>query len=66
MPPTLKVLFVISAGNDGVDNDSTPHYPCDFEPQTQACTPVSGAIDNVVCVAATDQAERLRRLLRLG
>jgi len=54
-----EVLFVISAGNDGVDNDSTPHYPCDFEPQAQASPPVPGAIDNVVCVAATDQADEL-------
>jgi subtilisin family serine protease len=54
-----NVLFVISAGNDGVDNDSTPHYPCDFEPQTEAVPPVPGAIDNVVCVAATDQADEL-------
>jgi len=53
------VLFVIAAGNDGVDNDSTPHYPCDFEPQTDASPPAPGAIDNVVCVAATDQADEL-------
>jgi subtilisin family serine protease len=54
-----NVLFVISAGNDGVDNDATPHYPCDFEPQAEAMPPVPGAIDNVVCVAATDQADEL-------
>ena len=54
-----NVLFVISAGNDGVDNGSTPHYPCDFEPQTEAVPPAPGAIDNVVCVAATDQADQL-------
>jgi subtilisin family serine protease len=53
------VLFVIAAGNDGVDNDSAAHYPCDFEPQTQASPPVPGAIDNVVCVAATNQADQL-------
>jgi subtilisin family serine protease len=53
------VLFVISAGNDGVDNDSTPHYPCDFEPQLEASPPVPGAVDNIVCVAATDQADGL-------
>jgi subtilisin family serine protease len=53
------VLFVIAAGNDEVDNDSTPHYPCDFEPQTDASPPAPGAIDNVVCVAATDQADGL-------
>jgi len=60
-----EVLFFISAGNDGSDNDgggSAPHghhYPCDFTPQTQASPPVSGAIDNIVCVAATDQADGL-------
>jgi subtilisin family serine protease len=53
------VLFVIAAGNDGVDNDATPHYPCDFEPQAQASPPAAEAIDNVVCVAATDQADGL-------
>ncbi len=60
-----NVLFVISAGNDGADNDgggSAPaghHYPCDFQPQTDASPPAPGAIDNIVCVAATDQADGL-------
>ena len=60
-----NTLFVISAGNDGTDNDSGEgapaghHYPCDYEPQVQASPPVPGAIDNVVCVAATDQADEL-------
>jgi len=52
-----ETLFVISAGNDGVDNDSIHHYPCDYTPQTQASPPVPGAIDNIVCVAATNQAD---------
>ena len=58
-------LFVISAGNDGADNDggggapAGHHSPCDYEPQAQASPPVPGAIDNVVCVAATDQADGL-------
>jgi len=51
-----NVLFVISAGNDGQDNDVTPHYPCGYEPQTSG---ISGAVDNVICVAATDQADQL-------
>jgi len=51
-----QVLFVISAGNDGVSNDSVPHYPCDYDPATSG---VPGAVDNVVCVAALDQADRL-------
>lgn len=53
------VLFVVSAGNDGEDNDAEPHYPCNFQPQLDASPPVPGAIDNVVCVAATDQADGL-------
>lgn len=54
-----QTLFVISAGNDAEDNDSVHHYPCDYTPQTQASPPVQGAIDNIVCVAATDQADGL-------
>jgi subtilisin family serine protease len=54
-----QVLFVISAGNDAEDNDSTHHYPCDYMPQTQAFPADPGAIDNIVCVAATDQADGL-------
>ncbi|HMJ04536.1 MAG TPA: S8 family serine peptidase, partial [Conexibacter sp.] len=50
------VLFVISAGNDGEDNDAVPHFPCNYEPQTSG---IAGAIDNVLCVAATDQADGL-------
>jgi subtilisin family serine protease len=60
-----NVLFVISAGNDGGDNDgggAAPeghHYPCDYQPTSDASPPVPGAIDNIVCVAATDQADGL-------
>jgi thermitase len=52
------VLFVVSAGNDGQNNDpgGTPHYPCVYDPSTSG---IAGAIDNVVCVAATDQADGL-------
>lgn len=59
-----ETLYVISAGNDGSDNDSAAdppeghhHYPCDHDPSVESDEP--GAIDNVVCVAATDQADRL-------
>ena len=53
-----QTLFVISAGNDAQNNDPgfTPHYPCAYTPQT---TGIPGAIDNIVCVAATDQADHL-------
>ncbi|HEX3325240.1 MAG TPA: S8 family serine peptidase [Solirubrobacterales bacterium] len=60
-----QTLYVISAGNDGSDNDGAGvppnghHYPCDYTPQTQASPPVPGAIDNIVCVAATNQADGL-------
>lgn len=37
------VLAVVSAGNDGTDLDSTPHYPCSFD------------LNNIVCVAALDE-----------
>jgi thermitase len=50
------VLFVISAGNDAVDNDAVPHYPCAYDPSTSG---IAGAVDNVICVAATDQADGL-------
>jgi subtilisin family serine protease len=54
-----QTLFVISAGNDAANNEVTHHYPCDYTPQTQASPSDPGAIDNVICVAATDQADRL-------
>ncbi len=47
-----NVLFVVSAGNDTNNNDATPTYPCSYDPTTSG---ISGAIDNVVCVAASDQ-----------
>jgi subtilisin family serine protease len=46
---------VISAGNDGEDNDSEPHYPCNYDPLAEG----ESAVDNVICVAATDQADQL-------
>ncbi len=51
-----QTLFVISAGNDSEDNEDVPHYPCGYEP---ASSGIGGAIDNVICVAATDQADGL-------
>ena len=50
------VLFVISAGNDAVDNTTVPHYPCDYDPSTSS---IAGAIDNVICVAAIDRNDDL-------
>ena len=50
-----QTLFVISAGNDGEDNDFEPHYPCNYDPLAEG----KSAVDNVICVAATDQADQL-------
>ena len=41
-PGCANTLFVAAAGNDGVDVDGAPSYPCSF------------AAPNLVCVAATD------------
>ena len=51
-----QTLFVISAANDAQNNDSVPHYPCNYDPSTSS---ISGGIDNVLCVAATDQKDGL-------
>jgi thermitase len=39
-------LYVVAAGNDGVNNDVTPTYPCAL------------AAANVICVGATDNADQ--------
>jgi subtilisin family serine protease len=56
-----KTLFVIAAGNDAKDNDGggagQAHYPCNYQPAKESG--IGGAIDNVVCVAATNQADAL-------
>lgn len=60
-----ETLFVVAAGNDGSNNDSGEaaphghHYPCDYRPRSQALPAVPGAVDNVVCVAATNQSDGL-------
>lgn len=43
MAAAPDVLFVAAAGNSGTNNDVTPFYPC------------ADPLDNVICVAATDQ-----------
>lgn len=48
------VLVIVAAGNDGVNNDTTPHYPCNY---TQ---------DNLICVAAIDQAYELASFSNWG
>lgn len=50
-----ETLYVISAGNDAQNNDAVPHYPCNYNPLAEG----KSAIDNVICVGATDQADGL-------
>lgn len=50
-----QTLFVIAAGNESENDDVSPHYPCVFDPLAEG----KGAVNNVICVAATDQADRL-------
>lgn len=50
-----QTLFVIAAGNEGESNEVTPHYPCVYDPVGEG----KGPVDNVICVAATDQADHL-------
>jgi subtilisin family serine protease len=42
-----NTLFVFAAGNDGTNNDGLPTYPCSY------------SAPNIVCVAATDDADTL-------
>lgn len=57
-----QTLFVIAAGNDGEDNDIKPHYPCVYDPLAEG----KGSVDNVICVAATDQADQLAAFSNWG
>jgi subtilisin family serine protease len=50
-----QTLFVASAGNVAGDNDAAPRYPCNYDPPAEG----KSAVDNVICVAATDQADGL-------
>lgn len=52
---TAGVLVVVAAGNDGLNNDGgTHHYPCDYD------------LDNIICVAATDQNDALASFSNYG
>jgi len=48
------VLFVVAAGNQRADNDTTATYPCNYD------------LPNVVCVAATDSYDRLASFSNFG
>ena len=51
-----NTLFVIAAGNDGWDNEISANttYPCSYDPSTSG---ISGAVDNIICVAASNQSD---------
>jgi hypothetical protein len=49
-----QTLYVVAAGNDKVDNDVKPHYPCNYE------------FENVLCVAAINQNDKLATFQVLG
>ena len=51
---TADILFVVAAGNDGSNNDSSPEYPASYE------------IANVIAVAATDQDDELASFSNFG
>ncbi|HEX2129005.1 MAG TPA: S8 family peptidase [Solirubrobacterales bacterium] len=53
-PDAADVLFVVAAGNDGSDNDTTPVTPCNI------------AEPNLVCVAASDQDDVLADFSNFG
>ena len=48
------ILFVAAAGNDGTNNDVTPHYPSNYDD------------DAVISVAATDRSNRLASFSNFG
>ena len=54
-----NVLFVVAAGNDGTNNDTAPHYPCNY-----GAAPDN--LPNVICVAATDQNDALASFSNYG
>jgi subtilisin family serine protease len=51
-------LYVVAAGNDGVNNDTSPHKPCN--PATTPDAP------NKICVAATNSSDALAGFSNFG
>jgi subtilisin family serine protease len=49
-----NTLFVVAAGNDGVNLDETPTYPCALK------------LPNVICVTASDQDDQLPSFANFG
>ena len=54
-----NTLFVVAAGNDGTNDDTTPHYPCNY-----GAPPDN--LHNVICVAATDSNDALAGFSNYG
>jgi len=48
------MLFIAAAGNNGTNNDSSPHYPSNYN------------LDNVISVAATDYNDQLASFSNYG
>ncbi len=53
-----NTLYAVAAGNDGVNNDTSPHTPCN-----PASTPDAA---NKICVAATDSSDQLANFSNFG
>ncbi|MBA2726016.1 MAG: S8 family serine peptidase, partial [Actinobacteria bacterium] len=49
-----QTLFVVAAGNEGANNDTTPSYPCNYTSL------------NIICVAATTQTDALASFSNYG
>ncbi|MEO0119139.1 MAG: S8 family serine peptidase, partial [candidate division WOR-3 bacterium] len=48
------ILFIVSAGNERSNNDLYPQYPCNYN------------LDNIICVAATDEYDNLALFSNYG
>jgi subtilisin family serine protease len=53
-----NTLYVVAAGNDGVNNDTSPHTPCNPATAPDAA--------NKICVAATDSSDALAGFSNFG
>lgn len=51
---TAGILFVAAAGNDGTNNETTPHYPSSYD------------LSNIISVAATDHNDNLATFSNFG
>ena len=54
LPDAGSMLFIAAAGNSGSNNDVTPHYPCSYN------------LNNLICVAATDNNDSLASFSNYG